>query len=194
MTQTDPHNTTDDLTDCRQPGDFATRYPSRAWIQIILELIYLIVILFIVSGTLIVIGTGISIARTEKVVSILYYYELPRDRQFLIWLTVALSGMVGGIAFALKWLYHSVAKYRWNQYRWLWRILVPTLSGVLAVFLGFMVVSGIVPFMNRNSFDNFLVALGFGFFVGYFSDNALAGLSKFANKTFGTASTPPSND
>ena len=39
----------------------------------------------------------------------------PRDRTFLLWIAVGLSGVVGGTSFALKWLYHSVAKALWNR-------------------------------------------------------------------------------
>ena len=112
--------------------------------------------------------------------------QYPRDRKFLIWLTVALSGSAGGTAFALKWLYHSVAKWTWNRDRVLWRIIVPILSGVFAVFVAFMVSAEIVPFLNSKSFDNFYRALGAGFLLGYFSDNVLAALQNLAVRWFGT--------
>jgi hypothetical protein len=111
----------------------------------------------------------------------------PRDRQFVIWLSVALSGVVGGTSFALKWLYHSVAKDAWNHDRIVWRLVVPILSGVFSVFVGFMVASGIVPFLNTNAFDHFYKSLGVGFFIGYFSDNVLAKLQRLANQWFGLA-------
>ena len=68
----------------------------------------------------------------------------------------------------------------------MWRIIVPVLSGVLAVFVAFMVSSGLVPFINARVFDNFYVALSVGFFFGHFSDNILASLQKTANRVFGT--------
>lgn len=111
----------------------------------------------------------------------------PVDRRLVIWLSVALSGVVGGTAFALKWHYHSVAKDMWNHDRIIWRIVVPILSGVFAVFVGFMVTSGIVPFLSTNAFDHFYKSLGGGFFIGYFSDNVLAKLQRLANQWFGLA-------
>ena len=119
--------------------------------------------------------------------AMLFGLSYPRDRQFLIWVSVSLSGVVGGTAFALKWLYHSVARDTWNHDRIIWRLVVPVLSGVLAVFVGFMVASGIVPFLNTKAFDHFYEALGIGFFIGYFSDNVLAKLQRLANQWFGVA-------
>jgi len=113
----------------------------------------------------------------------------PRDRRFLIWLSVALSGSAGGTAFALKWLYHSVAKWTWNRDRILWRLIVPPLSGVFAVFVAFMVSAEIVPFLNAKAFDSFYRALGAGFLLGYFSDNVLAALQNLAVRWFGTVDT-----
>jgi hypothetical protein len=95
--------------------------------------------------------------------------------------------VVGGTSFALKWLYHSVAKDSWNHDRFIWRLVVPILSGVFAVFVGFMVASGIVPFLNTDAFNHFYKSLGAGFFIGYFSDNVLAKLQRLANQWFGLA-------
>jgi fructose-specific phosphotransferase system IIC component len=104
----------------------------------------------------------------------------------LLSVTVALSGVVGGTAFALKWLYHSVAKWLWNSDRILWRLIVPHLSGMLALFVAAMITSGIVSVFNAEFFSNFYGALGGGFFIGYFSDNVLAALQNLAVKWFGT--------
>ena len=111
----------------------------------------------------------------------------PRDRQFTIWLCVALSGTVGGTSFTLKWLYHTIAKDTWHHDRIIWRLVVPILSGVFAVFVGFMVASGLVPFLNTKAFDQFYWSLAVGFFIGYFSDNVLAKLQRLANQWFGLA-------
>lgn len=110
----------------------------------------------------------------------------PRDRAFLLALTTAISGVVGGTAFALKWLYHSVAKWLWNTDRILWRLIVPFLSGMLAFFVSAMITAGIVSVFNAAFFSNFYGALGGGFFIGYFSDNVLAALQNLAVKWFGT--------
>lgn len=110
----------------------------------------------------------------------------PRDRTLLLWVSIGLSGVVGGASFALKWLYHSVAKWSWNRDRILWRLIVPVLSGIVSVFVALMVASGVVSFINSQFFNNFYGACGAGFFIGYFSDNVLAALQNLATKWFGT--------
>jgi hypothetical protein len=51
-----------------------------------------------------------------------------------------------------------------------------------------------VPFFNKNAFSSFYLASGFGFFVGLFSDNALAALNRLAIRTFGNVSGSHSAD
>ena len=178
---------TPDLTDDRAKGDFCSRYPGSAWLQIWIELAYLLLVLAASGFLLFIIGYDVAGRATSNVSPIVYFFEFPRHKPILIWLSIALAGVCGGAAFALKWLYHSVAKCVWNRDRILWRLTVPILSGVSAVFLAFMIVSGIVPFLNQKTFGSFYVALGYGFFAGYFSDNALAALQRLAKSTFGTA-------
>jgi hypothetical protein len=101
---------------------------------------------------------------------------------------VALSGACGGFAFALKWLYHSVAHGWWNRDRVVWRLVVPLLSATLALFTALMIDSGIIPIFNAKVTDGPRNGAAYGFFVGFFSDNLLAALQKFADNTFGTLS------
>jgi hypothetical protein len=108
------------------------------------------------------------------------------DRPLIIWAATAFGGLCGGCSASLKWLYHTVAKQHWHQDRIIWRLVVPVLSSVLAVFTGLMIVSGIVPFISKTPFDNPAAGAGFGYFIGFFSDNVLAGLQRFALNTFGT--------
>jgi len=67
-----------------------------------------------------------------------------------------------------------------------WRVVVPPLSSVLAVFAGLMIVSGLIPFLSKTPFENPATGAAFGFFVGLFSDNLLAALQKLAYRIFGT--------
>jgi hypothetical protein len=176
------------LTDGRKPGEYSTRYCGKAWLQISLEFAFLLLTLIIVGQILLVIGQLVAAHPTFVPPTEIWPFgwQYPRDREFLIWVAVALSGVAGGAAFALKWLYHSVAKWTWNRDRILWRLIVPVLSGVFATFVAFMVSSKIVPFLNPNAFDSFYGALGGGFFLGYFSDNVLAALQNLAIRWFGT--------
>jgi hypothetical protein len=181
------------LSDGREVGNFKSRYPVSAWAQIVPETIYLFILLAIASIALYQIGYTVTdqpcVACNVKIL----YLHLTIQRTLLMWLSISLAGVAGGTSFGLKWLYHSVAKGEWNRDRILWRLTVPVLSGVLAVFLGFMIVSGLVPFFNHEAFNGFYVALGYAFFIGYFSDNVLAALKRFAINTFGTVDTGPSH-
>jgi hypothetical protein len=56
----------------------------------------------------------------------------------------------------------------------------------LAVFTALMIISGIVPFLNRTSLAGPASGAALGFFVGLFSDNLLAALQKVAFRVFGT--------
>lgn len=106
--------------------------------------------------------------------------------EMLKWIALWIAGLLGGAVFALKWLYHSVAKAVWNCDRVLWRLIVPFNSATVSLFTGFLFSSGAVPFLKNEAFDKPLTTLAFGFIFGYFSDNILAALQNFAQKLFGT--------
>lgn len=110
------------------------------------------------------------------------------------WGWIFCAGVAGGALFALKFLYHAVAKNEWNRDRILWRFIVPINSGVLALFLAFGVASKIVPFLDDRAIANLYAGLFFGFFVGYFADHALARLQRLALDWFGTVDRPAKRD
>jgi hypothetical protein len=188
------HNGFATITDGRRPGEYMSRYPGSAWAQICVECAYLLLALSAASLVLLRLSYDLGRAIDDPRAPVLIYFSLPAHRPTLIWIVIALSGACGGTLFTLKWLYHSVAKEMWNRDRVLWRFLVPILSGVLAVFLAFMIASGIVPFFNQKAFSSFYSAAGFGFFVGLFSDNAIAALQRLAIRTFGNVSGSRSTD
>jgi hypothetical protein len=115
---------------------------------------------------------------------------LPASMSLVAWASMTCAGACGGCTFSLKWLYHTVAKKRWHRDRLVWRIVVPVLSAMLAVFSGLMIVSGLVPFLARAPLMVPATAAGYGFFVGYFSDNVLAALQRLALHIFGTVDRP----
>jgi hypothetical protein len=173
------------LTDGRIPGDFRSRYPASAWLQICLELVYLLVILF--GGVLCLVWLARAVVlEVPRGFFPGVFGETPGNTPLLVWAAAALAGACGGSASALKWLYHSVAKQQWHRDRIVWRIVVPPLSSVLSVFSGLMIVSGLIPFFSRTPFTSPATGAAFGFFVGLFSDNLLASLQKLAFKIFGT--------
>jgi hypothetical protein len=179
--------------DRRKSGDWSSRYPISAWVQIVFELFYLLIILLGSAAVLLWIGYVVAPpasadARTFSPLGI--QVEYPRDRTILIWLSVALSGMVGGSCFALKWLYHSVAKAEWNRDRVVWRLIVPLLSGAVAVSVSFLVGSGVIALLDARFFSSFYGAVGAGWLIGYFSDNVLAALRRLADRWFGRVDKP----
>ena len=178
-----------DCTDGRAPGDFASRYPWSAWVQIIAEGAYLVILIVIA-----LLGILTAAARPDRLTEALNALTLgfappqagPLLRALQLWVIVALSGVLGSASFSLKWLYHSVAWMVWNRDRVLWRLSVPIEGGILSLFIGAMIISGIIPLISRQFFLRILSCAGFGFFVGLFADNFLAALQKFATRLLGT--------
>jgi hypothetical protein len=174
------------LTDGRNEGAYSTAYRWGAWLQIIVELIYLVALLL--SGLVGLVLLAKYAVFRENNSGFVFGLLGPADRSRMLqlYVTIALSGVCGGCSSALKWLYHSIAKQRWHQDRIIWRLVVPPLSGTLAVFTAMMIISGLVPFLAKSWLTNLTAGAAFGFFVGLFSDNLLAALEKVAFNLFGT--------
>ena len=98
-----------------------------------------------------------------------------------------LGGTLGGTLFALKWLYHTVAKRTWHLDRRLWRFFTPHISGALAFVLTALTSSGVIRILDSGATQNGALIVGMAFLVGYFSDNALAKLSELAETLFGAS-------
>jgi len=163
--------------DGRLPGEFQSRYRLQVWVQVTVELA---VVLLALWGALYVVA--ISLWKNYTPVWRIDEF-IPQSQP---WPAVFCAGVAGGCLFALKFLYHAVAKQQWNQDRVLWRFIVPINSGTLALFSGVGISAGIVPFIDQQLFDNIFIALFFGFFIGHFSDNFLAALQRLAYEWFGT--------
>jgi hypothetical protein len=104
-------------------------------------------------------------------------------------LSAFLGGVLGGAVYALKWLYHAVARGGWHLDRRLWRIVAPLLSGVMALAFYSILQSGI--FNVKVDRDGSEFAFAFGFLVGLFSDKAAGKLSEIADSLFGQSAAPP---
>ena len=172
------------LTDGRDLGEYNTAYPISVWAQICVEWVYLIMALLGSLYFLVSVALAHAFSTPSPIVNF-FCGNSDSGNPLFIWAVTAASGVAGGVCSSLKWLYHSVAKQRWHRDRLIWRLVVPILSGTLAVFSGFMIQSGIIPFL-RLTFDNLVVGAAFGFFVGLFSDNLMAALQRLAFRIFGT--------
>ena len=97
-----------------------------------------------------------------------------------------LAGTFGGTLFAIKWLYHSVAKKMWHEDRRLWRLFTPHLSGGLGAAFLVLAASGVISVIDKTRLDSDFSVLGLGFIVGYFSDSASGKLAEVAETLFGS--------
>lgn len=179
------HHSTGDqhLTDARIQGNWSSRYPRRAWTQIIIEFCYL------VAGLVMALALLYQIAVAAHAVNGPGLWLKPFDgssRHTLALGAAAVGGACGGFAFALKWLYHTVARGWWNRDRVIWRLVVPLLSATFALFTALMIGSGLMPIFSTKITDGPRNGAAYGFFVGFFSDNLLAALQKVADQILGT--------
>lgn len=167
-----------DLTDGRSENDWSSRYKDRrAIVQITGESVYLAALILACAAALILIwlGTprgwlGIGEARYAT---------------FRIYAFAWVSGTLGGTLFAVKWLYHSVAKGSWNADRLAWRVFTPHLSGGFSFGLIALATSGVLEILNHELLRSSTAVVGLGFILGYFSDFTVARLYKVAEHVLG---------
>lgn len=170
----------DRLRDGRDAGEWETSYSRGAIIQIYIELFYLLFSL----GLSIYFLYTLAFTPEQTNTNCANCSDLRFEQAY--WLSVGLGGFIGGIVFALKWHYHSVAKRIWHQDRLVWRITAPILSSVLATFVMMMIRTDIIPLIGVEKVSSILAATAFSFFLGLFSDNLLASLQNLAAQMFGT--------
>lgn len=165
--------------DGRVAGHWETRYVLEAQKHILREAQYLGALLFLLP----LIALGLWCRLPQYLANIPEYQYASILKYGFAWF----SGSLGGTLFAIKYLYHSVAKYNWNLDRRLWRIFTPHISGALAFVTLALVSSRILQVFDRETLNSFPFVIGFGFLVGYFSDNAIAKLAQLAGKLFNTS-------
>lgn len=161
-------------TDEREPFDWKTKYPIEARKQMRYEAIYLAV-LFVMSFTLLLINClgkfKALFTLTEE-----YTYQL----EYFIYFSS--SGLLGGVIFGMKYFYRVIARGYWTQDRIYWRIFSPFISMSVACIVGVMTSSGILNTHNNSSSSG---AIAFGFFAGYFADEAVGKMYEIATLLFG---------
>jgi len=167
-----------DPNDGREAGDWKTRYTDPvAKRAILLESCYLAALLLL-----------------SPVVALTFWLEYPKywlhlsDPRYQTLYRYALawvSGVLGGTLFDIKWLYHSVAKYKWNRDRRLWRVFTPHISGALSCAVVTLISSGILRVFDHRATESPSLVFALSFLVGYFSDNTIAKLAEVAGTMFG---------
>lgn len=176
-------------TDGRKLGDWRSRYPRLVWFWVSFEAIYSLTLLL--SGLFIILFGGVLAAAQcdcdkESGTVTMVFISVEVANSSVKWIALSAAGMIGGVVAVLKWLLHSLAAGYWNEDRRVWRLITPFNSAAISLFTGFLLVSGIIPFIRRESFESIYALLGLGFVFGYFSDNVLAALYRWARQVFGT--------
>lgn len=168
-----------DPLDGRALGEWESRYKPIARTGIRIETSYLVVLLFL-----------------PPLFLLLFWLKWPNQylalqpaRYALLCRGVYITcgGLLGGTLFAMKWLYHSVAKGMWHEDRRLWRLLSPVISAGLSFAIGLIIASDLFDALSPNSISTTSGAFAVGFLVGYFSDSALAKLAEVARSLFGAS-------
>jgi len=100
----------------------------------------------------------------------------------------ALGGLLGGLVYGGKWLYHSIAKGLWHQDRRMWRVLSPWMSVGTTVGIWSLMSIGFFPSVSESrSFTSLAVPVGAGFVIGYLSDRFLAKMKELTEVLFGSS-------
>jgi hypothetical protein len=169
-----------DLTDDRRENEWRSRYSDRrAAVQIVAEGAYLAMLIVAAAFALILIWRGTP----QSWLGV----DGARYDTFRIYSFAWVAGTLGGTLFAVKWLYHTVAKGFWNADRLAWRLFTPHLSGAFSFGLIALATSGIFEILNRELLRSSPAVVGTAFVLGYFSDFTVARLYKVAEHLLGGA-------
>ena len=172
-----PKDDLPEINDGRQTGRYPSRYPTATRVQQFVEALYLVILMLAVAAICLYTLNGGAAT----------LLGLPPaamgEKAFPMFAFVAAGGLLGGVLFGMKFLYHAVAKGIWNQDRLLWRVLSPLLSLGLAVAAGALLDSGIAGLTFKS--DSHTTHFAVGFIVGYFADKAIRKMADIADTVFG---------
>lgn len=166
-------------TDNRKPLDWESKYPARARTEIWRESWYLAGLLLITP----ILMVALWLEAPKNLLGLTDQKYAPMMKYGLAWL----GGMLGGTLFALKWLYHSVARQIWHMDRRPWRVFTPHISGGLATGVTALISSGVFRIFDQRAMGSRSLVIGVAFLVGYFSDSAIAKLTEIAETLFGAS-------
>lgn len=187
-----PNVGTGDPTDGRHHLEWESKYPPNAVRIIRLEALYLVALFFLSFVLYFITWRGLL----EELLNISSSIDANYFRQFCYF---AISGLLGGTIFGIKYLYRVVARGYWHMDRQLWRFLTPLMSFALAFVVGALFDSEL---MSKASANDLMLsghnetaisgttAISIGFLVGYFADQVVAKLYEIASVIFGTTSKP----
>jgi hypothetical protein len=167
-----------DLTDGRGVGEWKTRYSDpEARKAIRREALYLGILLAVYLTFLVLLLCGILCDWAQ--------FSDNTCQSFTRYVGAWLAGSIGGIAYSLKWLVHTVAHGGWNIDRKLWRYFTPHLSGTLGIVVILIVESGFFGFFDSEAVIKPSLVVVLAFLSGYFSDRMIGKLSDLFTDIFG---------
>ena len=163
-----------DTTDGRKRYQWKSEYPNRAKIEIGIESLYLFIMMICCFGVIYYTWKGV-------ICSLL---SIPLDQIFAFkkYTFYSISGLLGGVAFGMKYLYRTVARGWWHQDRLIWRLLSPFVAMIVAFIIGALIDASIIPtkYLARNA-----THISIGFLSGYFADQAVGKMYEIARVIFG---------
>lgn len=177
-----------DPLDGRDIGKWQTEYPAEARKEIKVEAYYTGVCA-VVYFLAVVISLWISDKFPNGDAKITPDFH-GLSSNFLGYLCAIFGGGLGGSLYAVKWMYHVVARRSWHQDRRLWRIFTPHISAALALIVVLVASSDTLAVFDANLIQNHEQILVMAILAGLFSDKALAKLSEVANTLFGQTEKP----
>lgn len=168
----------DKYYDGKKPGEWNTVYCKTSWSYITVEALYVSVLLF--SSFVLCYKTW-----NGQLNSSYLNLSLEKYNTLTLFIYCFSAGIIGGTLFAIKWLYHCVARKKWHIDRILWRIFTPWISGVFALVMYILMKSGLFSAFDASAISNSYIAFSIGFLVGYFSDSAMSKFREIADTLFG---------
>jgi len=167
-----------DPTDNRKLLEWKSLYPPEANSHIRVEAIYLGLLLASIPVFMLLLLCQIPHALWRAL-------GVGAGEAFTTYGLAWMAGTLGGTLYAIKWLYHVVARQLWNFDRRLWRIFTPHISGGFAFAIVTLISSGILKVFDSQAVHSHPVVIGIAFLVGYSSDSAVAKLTEIAETLFG---------
>ncbi len=180
---TEPNAGAGDPTDGRKPYDWTTRYPREAVFHIRLEAAYLFLLL--IASYLLLFSAWRGWVN--------HFMQLTPEESMTLkkYMYYSSSGLLGGIAFGIKYFYRVVARGYWHLDRRIWRLKSPLLAMTLAFIVGAMIDASWIT--SKGSVSSATI-VSTGFIVGYFADQAIAKMYEIANVVFGKSTTTKAGD
>jgi hypothetical protein len=164
-------------TDGRPQLDWKSKYEASAVSKIRFDAFYIALLLIIALSAIFLTWRGTTYTLMA------YGCDTCSRLTFNKYAYFFLGGFLGGVLFAVKYLYKVVARHYWNMDRRLWRVFSPFLSGGLALVVGALIDSGVFGLTIKVASG--AAYLSYGFITGYFADRAIDKMQEVAETVFG---------